>query len=345
MPSKQAVLLVNLGSPDSPSIPDVRKYLREFLSDERVIDSPAVVRAFVLNFCILPFRPKASAEAYQQIWTPEGSPLTVISERVRELLAGAVDVPVHLAMRYGNPSIPDTVGAIAEDGIESLFLIPLYPQYAMSSYETVVERVREELAVQSPNTDLQVLPPFYQEPAYIDALYSSARKYLEREFDLLLFSFHGVPERHMRKSDPSHAHCLADSDCCRIEHSAHATCYRHQCFSTVDACVQKAGIPADKFAVSFQSRLGGDSWLKPYTDLELERLPSDGVKKLLVICPAFVSDCLETLEEIAIRGRKSFLEAGGKSLTFIPCLNEHPKWIKFLAGKVGAWRRGSERRE
>jgi len=229
------------------------------------------------------------------------------------------------------------VKSIGTAGVRSLFIVPLYPHYAMSSYETVVVRVREEVAARMPEVATTFMPPFYREQEYIGALHESARESLAKDFDLLLFSFHGIPERHLRKSDSSGAHCLASPDCCQREHPAHATCYRHQCFATVSEFVKKANLPPDKYAVSFQSRLGREPWLKPYTDLELERLPATGVKRLLVICPAFVSDCLETLEEIAIRGRESFLAAGGESFNFIPCLNEHPRWIEFLARKVEAW--------
>jgi len=204
----------------------------------------------------------------------------------------------------------------------------------MSSYETAVERVKEVLARRAPGMALTVVPPFYDHPDYIEALAASASEYLSRGYAHLLFSFHGLPERHMRKADPTCSHCLVSENCCEATNPAHATCYRAQCFKTAEAFVKKAGVT--KYSVAFQSRLGRDPWLKPYTDHELLRLPKDGIKNLLVICPAFVSDCLETLEEIAMRGRETFLEAGGKEFALIPCLNEHPLWIatleKMIAG-------------
>ncbi len=334
---KKAVLLLNLGSPDSCSVGDVRRYLREFLMDGRVLDAPWPIRAFVVYLCILPFRPKQSAHAYGKVWTAEGSPLTVISRKQQAKLQETTEVPIHLAMRYGSPSIAEAISKIRRDGIEDLFIIPLYPHYAMSSYETVVERVVEEVAKQRATLDTTILKPFYDEEAYIRALVEQTRPYLEKGYDKLLFSFHGIPERHLRKSDPTHAHCLASPDCCQGSHPAHATCYRHQCFQTVKKFVSMAEIPEEKYAVSFQSRLGRDPWLKPYTDFELERFAREGVKKILVMCPAFLSDCLETLEEIAMQGAETFKEAGGESLQLIPCLNDHPEFIRFLEGKMATW--------
>ena len=233
-------------------------------------------------------------------------------------------------MRYQHPSIESAIRKLVEQKIDKTFLIPLFPHYAMSSYETAVVRVREVARQIAPNMKVVVQPPYGDAPDYIAALVGSAKSHLETGYDHLLFSFHGIPERHLRKSDPTHCHCLTKENCCEVSSPAHATCYRAQCFKTVAAFVKLAGIPKEKFSVSFQSRLGRDPWLKPYTDFELAELPRRGVKKLLVICPAFVSDCLETLEEIAMRGKETFLSAGGKEFTQIPCLNEHPLWISAL---------------
>jgi ferrochelatase len=328
--NKKGVLLVNLGSPDSPKTGDVRRYLREFLMDGRVLDAPYPVRFGVVHGCILPFRPKHSAEAYHKVWLPEGSPLIVTSKRVQRKLQQRVSVPVELAMRYQNPSIQDALQRLIDLGIEELLLISLFPHYAMSSYETAVERVKELLARMAPNVALKIVPPYYNEPDYIEALAASAAPFLEQGHDHLLFSFHGLPERHLRKSDTTGCHCLKAKDCCQTPSPAHATCYRAQCYQTVKAFVEKAGIPEGKYSVAFQSRLGRDPWLQPYTDHEIPRLAAAGVKRLAVICPAFVTDCLETLEEIGMRGRESFLAAGGSELQLIPCLNEHPLWLAFL---------------
>lgn len=336
---KPAVLLLNLGSPSSTEVSAVRAYLREFLMDGRVLDAPKPVRWMVVNGFILPFRPKSSAEAYEKIWTEEGSPLIATSEKVRSAL-DREECPVFLAMNYGEPSIPAEVAKIREAGITDLFVMPQYPHYAMSSYETVVAKTMETLRAAAPGIRTTLLQPFYADHDYLGALEAVSRPYLEKAPDLVLFSFHGIPERHLRKTDPSHAHCLADADCCERCHPAHATCYRHQCFETARLAAGRFGLGPDGYRVSFQSRLGRDPWLRPYTDKTLEELPGAGVRKLLVLCPAFVTDCLETLEEISMQGRESFLEAGGEWFEQIPCLNDHPAWIDALRARIDSWRGG-----
>lgn len=335
--TENAVLLVNLGSPDSTEEKDVRRYLREFLSDDRVIDTPKPIQQFVLNCFILPKRPKRSAEAYAKVWTPEGSPLVVTSKRVRALLQAEVEPTVELAMRYGSPSIADAIARIKSQGARNLFLVPLYPHYAMSSYETVVVRVMEEIAAQCPGLSVTTLQPFFNEPDYVAALYENAKPYLDRGYDHLLFSYHGIPRRHLTKADSSKAHCQVVPDCCHVCSPVQSTCYRAQVVATTEAFVRRAGVSKDKYSISFQSRLGREPWLMPYTDKVLPELARDGKKRLLVMTPAFVSDCLETLEEIAMEGKHAFIEAGGESFTMIPCLNEHPSWVRFLADKTRAW--------
>ncbi|HTX21250.1 MAG TPA: ferrochelatase [Candidatus Aquilonibacter sp.] len=332
----KGILLVNLGSPDSTSVSDVRRYLNEFLMDGCVIDTAWPLRRFIVGM-ILINRPKESAHAYEKIWTPEGSPLVVSSRNIRKKLQERVQPPVELAMRYQNPSIESAVQKLAAQKIDDVLLIPLFPHYAMSSYETAVVRVKKVARKLAPQMKITVQPPYFDSPDYIAALVASAKNHLETGFDHLLFSFHGIPERHLRKSDPTHCHCLAKENCCEVSSPAHATCYRAQCFKTVAAFVKLAGIPKEKFSVSFQSRLGKDPWLKPYTDFELAELPKRGVKKLFVICPAFVSDCLETLEEIAMRGKETFIQAGGTEFAQIPCLNEHPLWISALGKMVSGF--------
>jgi len=329
----KGVLLINLGSPDSTAVGDVRRYLREFLMDGRVIDVPWPLRAFIVG-TILIKRSKPAAEAYHKIWTPQGSPLIVTSRRIQAKLQERVTVPVGLAMRYQNPSIREAVRKLAEEKVDEVLLIPLFPHYAMSSYETAVERVKKVAAWVAPKMRIEVQPPYGDAPDYITALAASARNHLEAGYDHLLFSFHGVPVRHLRKSDPTGDHCLIAPNCCNVASPAHATCYRAQCFKTVAAFVKQAGVPAGKYSVSFQSRLGRDLWLMPYTDVVLAELSKRGIEKLLVICPAFVSDCLETLEEIGIRGRATFLSAGGTEFELVPCLNEHPLWLAALENMV-----------
>jgi ferrochelatase len=335
--SRDAVLLVNLGSPNSPSARDVRTYLREFLMDGRVLDAPYAIRFGIVHFMILPWRPKKSAEAYEKIWTTNGSPLVVTSRKVQATLQARMGIPIELAMRYQNPSIELALKKLRAAGVKRLLLIPMFPHYAMSSYETAVERVASRLAKIAPEISLSVMPPFYEHPDYIRALVGSAADYLKQPYDHLLFSFHGIPERHLRKSDPTRCHCLAKQECCAGTSPVHDTCYRAQCFKTARAFAKSAGVPDDKFSIAFQSRLGRDPWLQPYTDHVLETLARTGTRKLLVICPAFVADCLETLEEIGMRGRQRFRDAGGEELTLIPCLNEHPLWLAALEKIVREW--------
>ena len=332
----KAVLLVNLGSPDSTDVADVKRYLDEFLTDERVIDK-AFVRKVIVPLIILNTRPKKSAEAYASIWTDEGSPLIVTSQHQAQSLGERIEPKVYLAMRYGNPSIPDVIARILADGVTSLYVVPLYPQYAMSSYETVVVKVMEEINARQPDLDVEFLQPFYNDPEYLDILAASIGEHLPEDIEKLIFSFHGIPERHLRLSDPSHAHCLCVQDCCSKANPAHATCYRHQCFSTVAGVVERLGLDADRYFVSFQSRLGRDPWLTPYTDATVERFAREGIRKVRVVCPAFVTDCLETLEEIAEEAKEIFLEAGGEDFGAIPCLNDDERWIQYLAGKVDSW--------
>ncbi|MFA5264100.1 MAG: ferrochelatase [Opitutaceae bacterium] len=337
---KRAVLLVNLGSPNSTSVADVRRYLSEFLGDERVIDKPVQpFRWLLVNGIICPFRAPKSARAYASVWKQEGSPLIVTSRSVREKLSAALgyDLPVALAMRYGSPSIASVVGQLAMSGVEELLLFPQYPHYAMSSYETVVVKVKDVFARLAPQVKIATVQPFCQDADYIEALFASAEPYLAKPHDHLLFSFHGLPVRHLRKADSSHAHCTCSDDCCTTASPAHATCYKAQCLATVRALSKRAQLQEDRYSVSFQSRLAGEPWLTPYTDHVLARLPKAGKRNLLVISPAFVADCLETVEEIAIRGKETFIEAGGESFQQIPCLNDHPAYIAFLANRVRSW--------
>jgi protoporphyrin/coproporphyrin ferrochelatase len=332
----KGVLLVNLGSPDSPSVPDVRRYLNEFLMDGRVLDVAWPLRRFIVSM-ILINRPIESGHAYEKIWTKDGSPLVVTSKHVQTTLQKRLSVPLELAMRYQKPSIPDAVRRLRDKGVGDLFLIPLFPHYAMSSYETAVERVKEVAARTAPDMRITVQPPYGDSPDYIEALVASAADFLRRDYDHLLFSYHGIPERHLRRSDSTGCHCLQVENCCEVPSPAHATCYRAQCFATTAKFVKLAGVPKEKYSISFQSRLGKDPWLKPYTDYELVRLAQEGKKRMMVICPAFVSDCLETIEEIGMRGCADFMAASGKEFTRIPCMNEHPMWIAALEKMISGF--------
>ncbi len=334
---KRGIILMNLGSPDSTEVIAVRKYLNEFLTDKRVIDSWSV-RNLLVRTVIVPRRAPKSAEAYRTIWTKNGSPLVQITRELAEKLQETIPEPIAIAMRYGNPDMQAAYEELLKKnpGLEEVLAIPLYPHYAMSSYETAVEYAKEIHREKKYRFNLKFLPPFYQDPKYIQAMAENMRPFLEKEFDHLLFSFHGIPERHLLKTDPTHRHCLQSADCCSVASVAHATCYRHQCLRTMQGVVEALNIPPEKYSFSFQSRLLRDPWLKPYTDFRLVEMPAEGIKNLLVACPSFVSDCLETLEEIAIRGKESFLEAGGTAYTMIPCLNTHPLWIQALVEWIRA---------
>jgi ferrochelatase len=328
--SKRGVLLINLGSPDSPSVADVKRYLREFLMDGRVIDSPWPIRFALVNGIIIPRRAHQSAEAYASIWTKEGSPLVLTSKNVCAELQKRISIPIELAMRYQNPAITDAINNLVYQGVTDLFIIPLFPHWAMSSFETAAERAREVAYEQAPHMKVTVIEAFYNNPDYISALVESARPFLTKRVDHLLFSFHGLPERHLHKADPTGHHPIDKPICCDESNPAHRTCYRGQCLKTVEAFVREGKIAQGAYSVAFQSRLGCEPWMKPYTDVELERLAKSGAKRLAVMCPAFVSDCLETLEEVGMRGRDIFLNNGGEEFTLIPCLNKTPRWIATL---------------
>ncbi|MEO6330612.1 MAG: ferrochelatase [Ginsengibacter sp.] len=332
---KRGVLLMNLGSPDSTKVSDVKKYLDEFLMDERVIDKSWLMRALLVKGIIVPFRAPKSAEAYKTIWTKEGSPLVVMTRQLQQALQSLIEEPVEIAMRYGNPTPEAAFEALlkTQPGLEEVIAVPLYPHYAMSSFETAVEYAKEIYQKKKYSFKLTFIKPFYNEPHYLHALSENIKPYLDKPYDQILFSYHGVPSRHIKKSDITGCHCLQAENCCEVASPAHDFCYRHQVITTTKAVAEQLQIPAPKYSISFQSRLG-KGWLEPFTDIRLEQLPNEGIKKLLVVCPAFVSDCLETLEEIAIRGKEIFMEAGGESYEMIPCLNIHPLWVKTLAGWI-----------
>ena len=339
--SSRAILLMNLGSPDSTKVKDVRRYLNEFLMDERVIDIPFIARALLVRGIIVPFRAPKSAEAYKTIWTKEGSPLVVFTKHLQQALQKELEEPVAIAMRYGSFSPAEAFAELlaVNPSLEEVILVPLYPHYAMSSYETAVEYACELHTKNNYRFRLTVIKPFYNNVDYIKALAENIKFHLDKEYDHILFSYHGIPERHIKKSDTTGCHCLQVNNCCETNSPAHATCYRHQVFTTTRLVTEKLNIPANKFSISFQSRLG-KGWLQPFTDIRLEEMPKEGIKKLLVVCPAFVSDCLETLEEIQIRGKESFMNAGGESYEMIPCLNTHSLWISALAKWIEEYKMG-----
>ncbi|HLU69813.1 MAG TPA: ferrochelatase, partial [Fibrobacteria bacterium] len=312
---KTGVLLINLGSPDAPTAAAVRPYLREFLSDARVIDIPAPLRWLLLNLFILPTRPAQSAAAYAKVWMPEGSPLLVHSRAFTAKLARTLgdDFVVDVAMRYGTPSITSVLENLLREPLKELVVVPLYPQYASSSTGTAVEVVLRDLAKRWNIPPLRILPAFHDDPGYLQAMTENAAPRLAAfRPDHVLFSYHGLPERQIRKSECVPGSCLtADDSCCATLGARNAFCYRAQCYATTRALTARLGLDPAQVSTSFQSRLGRTPWIKPYTDEVLVHLARAGVKRLAVFSPSFVADCLETLEEMSIRGLETFVEAGG----------------------------------
>jgi ferrochelatase len=347
MPPKDRVglLLVNLGTPESPRTGDVRRYLREFLSDPRVLDIGAIPRWLLLNLLILPFRPRASGRAYEKIWTERGSPLRFHGEDLvkkvqRRCGEGVVAL---LAMRYGNPSIEAAMERFRREAVDRIVVFPLYPQYSAAATGSSIERVFT-LASQAWNVpSLQVVPPFYDHNAFIDACVGvAAPVFREAAWEKVVFSFHGLPERHCIKSDDTGTHCLKSPGCCDRIVEANRNCYRAQCYATARALAEGLGVPEDRFIVCFQSRLGRSPWIRPYTDEVVVDLAKGGVKRALILSSAFVADCLETIEELGIRAAESFKAHGGETLRLVPSLNADERWadgVVTLARESSAWLR------
>jgi protoporphyrin/coproporphyrin ferrochelatase len=331
----KGVLLVNLGSPESPTAKDVKPYLDEFLMDRFVIDVPFLLRALLVRGIILQTRPKKSAEAYARIWTDEGSPLIVISKKMHKKVQSLVDIPVALAMRYGTITIMKGLQELKDKGVTEVMLFPLYPQHAMASTTTILVLAEELRAKHFPEMKFTNVPAFYNKPDYIKVLAESIKKHLEGfDYDHLLFSYHGIPKRHIRKTDITKSHCKIDRTCCSTPSPAHEFCYSHQCYETTKLVTEYLNIPKEKYSQTFQSRLAGDKWLTPYTDVEVNKMPEKGIKKLAVVTPAFVSDCLETLEEIAMEANHEFKVHGGEEFMAIPCLNDEDEWCQVVSNWI-----------
>ncbi len=330
---KTGLLLVNLGTPESPKVSDVRTYLREFLFDPRVIDIAPWKRWLLLNLIILPRRPRQSAEAYEKIWTDRGSPLKFhtedLAQKVREILDS--EIVVDVAMRYGRPSISETLSKMRDRGVQRLIVFPQYPQYSSAATGSSLERVFECAGELWNVPYLQVVPPFYDHPRFIEAFAEVARPHLHAdETEVFFFSFHGLPERQVRKSDDTGRHCLAGDDCCATLVDANRNCYRAQCFATARALADRLGIPKDKRIICFQSRLGRDPWIRPYTDELIVREAKRGRKRAVILSPAFTADCLETLEELGIRAEEDWKAHGGDWLRLVPCPNADDLWAQAL---------------
>ena len=331
---KRGVLLVNLGSPDSPSVSDVRKYLREFLMDGRGVNVLYPIRLAIVDGAVLPFRAPTSAKAYSKIWTAEGSPLVALSARLQRELRKRLQIPVELGMRYQNPTIESALKSLVDSAVEEALVVPLFQYSPMSSFESAVAKVKQVAAKTAPELQLSILPSYYYRREYFGALAEAAAPYLDRGFDHLLFSFLGMQERHLVRSNPGCSECLNRRDFCVRPEAADRQCYRRHCIEMMNRFAAIRCIPAGKFNFAFQSKIGMGTWLKPATHEEVTRLAKSGVRRLMVICPAFTVDCVETIEEIGMRAKEAFLSGGGSEFTLIPCLNDHPAWVNGLARMV-----------
>lgn len=327
------LLLLNLGTPDAPTTPAVRRYLREFLLDPRVVDLNPVARRLLVYLVILPFRPAKSAAAYRKVWTTRGSPLLANSVDFTEKLRARLGAgyAVELGMRYGNPSTAGAVGRLVRSGAERLVVLPLFPQYSSAATASATQEALRAVTSLPVVPDVRALQAFHDDPGFLDAFAAVGRAELSAHpADHVLFSFHGLPERQIRACDPTGRHCLATSDCCDALGQSNRDCYRAQCFATARGLAARLDRADGTWSVSFQSRLGRTPWIKPYTDLELPRLAAEGKRRLAVFCPAFVADCLETLEEIGIRAREQFAALGGE-LHLVPSLNATDAWVEACA--------------
>jgi ferrochelatase len=335
---KTGVLLLNLGTPERCDEASVRRYLGEFLMDPHVVDIPWIARFLLVNGIILRTRPKKSTEAYRKVWTERGSPLlfhTVdLAEKVQRLLGD--DYRVLPTMRYGKPTVADALRTFSDLGIQRVVAMPLYPQFSLAATQSSVEWIRTQAKEIGYSGEIRFVPAFYRNEPFLEAFASQLRTAREEaRSDFVLFSFHGLPERQVKKTDPTGAHCLVAKDCCEKITDANANCYRAQCFYTARRIAELVDLPRDRYEITFQSRLGRTPWIRPYTDFVVKDLGAGGkVKRLLVVSPSFVADCLETLEEISIRAREDFIAAGGEELRLVPSLNSSDAWAKCVKDLV-----------
>ena len=333
---QKSVLLVNLGSPERPESGSIRKYLKTFLSDPRVMDMPSVIRWLILYLFILPFRPAVIREKYQKIWDEDGFLLLKNSQRLVESLSDELgpEYNVEMGMRYSKPSIRNALKRIELLGASELIIIPLFPQYASATTGSILEHLFNIIKSWVSFPRITVLSRFHSHPGFIRAWVKVAETYLSEKPDHILFSFHGIPEKHILKADQSGAQCLESQQCCQNLHSKNSNCYRAQCFQTARNIAKAIGINEKDYTVSFQSRLGKAKWIEPYTSVVIEKLGSAGVQNLLVFCPSFVADCLETVEEIGGEETERFLLSGGRKLTLVPSLNAEDVWVNTLVDMI-----------
>tara|TARA_B100001939_G_C16868950_1_gene585428 strand:- start:103 stop:1122 length:1020 start_codon:yes stop_codon:yes gene_type:complete len=330
------VLLINLGSPKELSKKSVRQYLRVFLSDDNVVDLPKFLQQFILRLFILPFRPKNTLEAYEKIWTKKGSPLIISTESIANKLTEKTGWNVEYAMRYEEPSIEKALHKFKKNEINKIYVISLYPHNAMATTVTTELETRNVAMNVSNDFELIFTKPFFDNEEYINAMVNSIRPYVEnKSYDKIIFSYHGIPKRQAKKTDETGEHCFSTSNCCEIENDGSKDCYRSHTRIASDLTAKKLGLKDDQWEIAYQSRIG-PGWLTPFTDKRLAKLPEEGKNNIAILCPSFISDCLETLEEIDIRGRETFLKAGGKNMTYIPCLNDSEDTINLLENLVRA---------
>ena len=328
------ILLINLGSPKKLTKKSVREYLKVFLSDDYVLDLPKILQQIILRVFILPFRPKKTLEAYELIWTPEGSPLIISTESIANKLSLKTGWDVDYAMRYEDPSIENALLNFKNKGIYKIIVISLYPHNALATTITTEMETRIVANKLSEDFELVFTKPFFDNEIYINAISKTIKPHIEKvSFDKIVFSYHGIPKRQAKKTDETGVHCFSDSNCCEIAGDGSKDCYRSHTRIASDLTARKLGLSDDQWEVAYQSRLG-PGWLTPFTDKRLAELPEEGKKNIAVLCPSFISDCLETLEEIDIRGRKTFFDAGGKNMTYIPCLNDSEDTINLLENLV-----------
>ena len=332
----EGVLLINLGSPKELNKKSVRQYLRVFLSDDNVVDLPKFFQQFILRLFILPFRPKNTLEAYEKIWTKEGSPLIISTESIANKLTEKTGWNVEYAMRYEEPSIEKALHKFKKNEINKIYVISLYPHNAMATTVTTELETRNVAMNVSNDFELIFTKPFFDNEEYINAMVNSIRPYVEnKSYDKIIFSYHGIPKRQAKKTDETGEHCFSISNCCEIENDGSKNCYRSHTRIASDLTAKKLGLEDDQWEIAYQSRIG-PGWLTPFTDKRLAKLPEEGKDNIAILCPSFISDCLETLEEIDIRGRETFLKAGGKNMTYIPCLNDSEDTINLLENLVRA---------
>ena len=332
----EGVLLINLGSPKELSKKSVRQYLRVFLSDDNVVDLPKFFQQFILRLFILPFRPKNTLEAYEKIWTKEGSPLIISTESIANKLTEKTGWNVEYAMRYEEPSIEKALHKFKENEINKIYVISLYPHNAMATTVTTELETRNVAMNVSNDFELIFTKPFFDNEEYINAMVNSIRPYIEnKSYDKIIFSYHGIPKRQAKKTDQTGEHCFSTSNCCEVKNDGSKDCYRSHTRIASDLTAKKLGLEDDQWEIAYQSRIG-PGWLTPFTDKRLAKLPEEGIDNIAILCPSFISDCLETLEEIDIRGRETFLKAGGKKMTYIPCLNDSEDTINLLENLVRA---------